>query len=848
MNSISTLRNRQLAVAVSAALAATPTMPVVAQEGGARMIEEIVVTARKSEERIQDIPIAITAISADQLRREGVGELKDLAQLVPGFTFDSGAFASDTRPAVRGMQNERGRPSVAVLIDYIDASSENLATAGGSSALRSRLIDVERIELVKGPQTVLYGRNAFGGAINYVTTRPSMEWEGRGGVEFGRAGLQTWEAGLSGPIVDEMLAFRVSAIKHEFDGYYTNSNTGANVGTEDSEAASIALLFTPNDRLSVYGRYQYGEDQFSEPAWVLQTWRERLPVPGGTYNAAAGPPGTPPNIQPCPADLSVLSPPQFNACTRGTFIGQLSGSESDIDLSPDPLTGAAFPGLEQRQRFATLQVDYDIAMGTLTYVAGYMRNNNLERSDPDYTNYPVFSPFAFAISAVNQLDYEFKHNINQLRHVGESGALRWIAGVETYNETTRLGNSAQFWLRNPNSALAAPGAAGPGITLATGPVDNIRAVNNQRRDTEHRSAYLSLGWAFTDAWRATLEGRYSSDEITYEVPTYSRQQVTLLQQVPLPFCPPESDPRPVPAPARYPNVGYDCTWTETIKSNVFTPRGILEFRTSDNMLLYGSVARGFKPGGIAANEAITPDGQRYDQEKVWAYEIGAKTDWLDGSLRLNGAIYYNDYTDQQIGIQQRPAGSVTDIPGITNAGNVEVIGLELDALWQATDNLTLSVAYSYTDSEFKEYIQGRTGSSPLNKAEAGNIDADFSGNKVGKSPRNAWNFSAEWRQPVAATDFEWYTQFSGLYRSQRYLDEANLAFLPAYSLFNLRLGVESSRLSVIGYIDNLFDDDKIKNAQRVVDFGNPDGFAPGRGYLLTLPQPRNYGVRLSARF
>jgi iron complex outermembrane recepter protein len=827
------LNASQVALAVSAALAATTAVPVLAQTGASRTIEEIVVTARKSEERIQDIPIAITAFSADQLRREGVGELKDLAQLVPGFTFDTGAFASDTRPAVRGMQNERGRPSVAVLIDYVDASSENLATAGGSSALRSRLIDVERIELVKGPQTVLYGRNAFGGAINYVTQRPSMEWEGRGGVEFGRGGLTTWEGGLSGPIVGDMLAFRVSALKHEFDGYFTNPNTDAKLGTEETEAASLSLLFTPNDRLTVYGRYQYGEDQFSEPAWVVQTWQDRLPVPEGTFSPFPGGPQSP-----CPADLSSVTPQVFAACTRGTYIGELSGSAADIDLSPDPLTGEAFTGLEQRQRFATLQIDYDIAMGTLTYVAGYMRNNNRDRSDPDYTNYPVFNPAAFSISAINDLDYEFKHNINQLRHVGESGQLRWIAGLETYNEDTRLGNAAVFWVRNPNSILG-----GPPFFLATTPTNDIRPVNNQQRETEHRSAYLSLGWAFTDAWRVTLEGRYSRDEITYTVPTYSRQGVTLLQQEPRPFCPPETDPN-----NNYPNVGYDCTWTETLKTNVFTPRGIVEFRPSDNMLFYGSAARGFKPGGIAANEAVTPDGQRYDEEKVWAYEVGAKTDWLDGSLRLNGAIYYNDYTDQQIGVQQRPAGSVTDIPGITNAGQVEVIGLELDALWQATDNLLLSIAYSYTDAEFKEYIQGRTGSSPLNKAEAGNVDADFSGNKVGKSPRNAWNFSAEWRQQLAATEFDWYAQFSGLYRSKRFLDEANLAYLPSYSLFNLRLGLESDRLSVIGYVDNLFDDDDIKSAQRIVDFGNPDGFAPGRAYLLNLAQPRNYGVRLNVRF
>lgn len=830
------LRGSQLALAVSAALATTVTAPVLAQEPGARMLEEIVVTARKAEERVQDIPIAISALSAQDIEREGVRSLQDLGQLIPGFTFDVGAFASDTRPAVRGMQNERGRPSVAVLIDYVDASSENLATAGGSSALRSRLLDVERIELVKGPQTVLYGRNAFGGAINYVTRRPSFEWEGRAGLEAGRGGLWALNAGFSGPLIDERLAFRVGISKSEFGGYYTNPNTSAALGTEDALGGSLALLFTPNDRLSIYARYQYSDEEFSEPATALVTHRDRVPVPG---------------VEGCPPDVTGFPPPVVGTCTRGTFIGELTATAADIDLSPDPLTGEAFPGLSQIMRFGTVQADYDIAGGTLTYVSGYMRNSNWDRSDPDYTNYPFTENLALSLNAINILNYEFKTNSHELRHVGEAGALRWIAGGANYRERVTLDNGSQFYLRNPNTFLRFPGAPPLSPTgIATSPNPRAIALNRQHRDTDHYSVFLSLGYQLNDQWRLTAEGRWSRDTIEYTVPTYSRQQLSLLQQIPLPFCPPETDDRDVPDAAKYPNVAYDCTWSAEVRSTVFTPRFIADFRLNDNLMFYGSVARGFKPGGIAANEAVTPEGQFYDPETVWAYEIGAKSDWLDGTLRLNGAVYFNDYKDQQIGVQQRPAGSITDIPGITNAGRVEVLGLELSALWQATDNLTLSAAYSYTDAEFKEYIQGETGSSALNKAEAGNIDGDFSGNKVGKSPRNAWNVSAEWRQQIAG-DLDWFTQVSGIYRSQRFLDEANLAYLPSYSLVNLRFGLENANLSVTAYIDNLFDDDKIKSAQRTVDLGNPDGFpafAPGRGYLVFLPQPRTYGIRLSARF
>ncbi len=816
--------------------------PVQAQSSEAEssrvVIDEIVVTARKRKERNQEVPVAVKVLDSEQLRLQGFDTISDSGLLIAGLTFDIGGFVQDTRPAMRGMQNERGRPSVAMLIDHIDASTENLSIPGGSSALSTRLLDVERIEVVKGPQTLLYGRNAFGGAINVITRRPTFEWESRAGVEVGNGGRQTVDVGVSGPITDK-LAFRTSVAKHDFEGFFDNPNTGEDLGAENSLAGSLALLWTPSERLTVYGRYQYSDEDYSQPASALVPYSDRLPVPGGTFSA--GPPGSP--RLPCPEDLSGASPQVFNACTRGVVLGELSASESDIDYSLDPATGAPFVGLEQRQQFGTLQVDLELASGTLTYLAGFMENTSYDRADTDYTDFAVTDPFAFSISTINILDYDFKHQSHELRHAGSRDRVSWIVGATAYLETAKLRNGAQFWLRNPNSFLA-----GPPFGLSNAPNPGAIADNPQRRETDHYSAFASFTFDINDEWSVSTEGRYSIDDIDYTVPTWNRQQVSLLQQVPLEFCPPETDDRDVPQSQRYPNVAYNCFVSDSVESNVFTPRVAVEYTPTDFSLYYAAVTTGFKPGGFSANEAVTLEGQRYNEERVTTYEIGAKNDFPERGLRLNTAIYYNDYRDQQIGVQQQPAGSISPIPGITNAGRVEVFGVELDASWRISDRWHLTAGYAYTDAVFDEFIQTAAHSTTLNKAEAGNIDADFSGNRVGKNPRYSLNASIDYRQRLGATDFDLVTSATGIYRSRRYMDESNLNYLPSFWRMNLVASVESDRYQITGFIDNVFDDDSVTNGQRVVDLGNPDGFAPGRGYLLHMPLPRSYGVRFAVNF
>ncbi len=159
---------------VGLSLLALPATGLVSMSSWSQEVTEIVVTTRRREENLQDIPVAVSSFSADDIEKRGIASTADVLKLVPGVQFDQGFSAADTRISIRGINSERGRTSAAVLVDGIDVSGENVTAGGGSSLLNTRLMDLERVEVVKGPQSALYGRNAFAGAISYITKQPSM--------------------------------------------------------------------------------------------------------------------------------------------------------------------------------------------------------------------------------------------------------------------------------------------------------------------------------------------------------------------------------------------------------------------------------------------------------------------------------------------------------------------------------------------------------------------------------------------------------------------------------------------------------------------------------------------------
>jgi outer membrane receptor protein involved in Fe transport len=178
----------------------------------AQVIEEITVTARKKEEALQDVAITVNALTGEMLERLGIKDLNDLTKMDPSLTFDQGFAPDDIRISIRGITNNRGRPVVANVVDGVDISSEAMSTAGSSSLISPRIMDLERVEVVKGPQVALYGRTAFAGAIQYVTKDPSRELENVASLDVAQSGFHEARISSSGPISDTM-GFRFNALR-----------------------------------------------------------------------------------------------------------------------------------------------------------------------------------------------------------------------------------------------------------------------------------------------------------------------------------------------------------------------------------------------------------------------------------------------------------------------------------------------------------------------------------------------------------------------------------------------------------------------------------------------------------
>ncbi len=823
--------------------------------------DRVIVTVRRVEEVAATVPLTIRVIEEEKILRTGISGINDVARLTPGMTYDIGGFPNDTRPAVRGMQAERGRPSVAVMLDGLDLSGENLAISGGTAGVVSDLIDLERIEVVKGPQTTLYGRNAFAGAINYVSRKPADELEGQAVLEGAQYGRRRAVGTISGPIVPGLLSYRINAAYRENDGYWTNPVNGGPLGAEEFRGVAGALRLTPGDAWDITLRYRTSSTDNSDYATAQIPANTRVPVPGGTF--AAGPPGTP--EMPCPPSLSGLPPAVVTACTRGTVVGPIQASIRDVQMGFNEETGQPPRGLDLDQQLVTLDASWESGFGDFRYTFGWIDNQSFIETDGDYTNFPAPPGPVLSLSALQQLEYEDKRFDHNLFWRESFGAFDLLLGVQRLDERSSLVNASKFWLRSPDSPLA-----GPPFFLVASQVSDGFPVRIDR-DTEYTAFYGSLKWQLSDTVRVGLEARYNSDRINYEISGWTRQDTSLLglEPVCLPGIPQGATFAGVPGPnVPPPGTVQACPREDSVSYKEWTPRVSVDWRVTENLMLYSNIARGFKPGGFNVNETIGFEGQGYRPEFLDAYEVGMKSVWPSINLAVDAAVFYNDYTDQQIGIQRNQAGAggtVVAVAGITNAAAVESYGYEVSASWFPVSGLNLNVSYAYTDASFKNYVQGpaptagagsfaacgvREGqtSSPQLRAEAGNECADFSGNSVAKNARHSLNFGALYRAPLGNGGMSWFVGLNGQYRSKRYVDEANLSWMPSYTNLDLQAGIDFERFSLVGFVTNMTNDKTIRSAQRNIDSGRPEGFAPGRAIIAYLPEPRVAGLRLIYRF
>ncbi len=784
------LRNStSMGALVGAAISVVPSQVVAQSEDGQEATAEtgpvIIVTARSRAEDIQDVPLAITAFSEEDIERRGLQELDDVARFTPGFSFEdfSGGFA---QPVIRGQATTR-----------VTALESNVSTFfDGIYIPRSWAVDVgtaslQRVEVVKGPQSARYGRNAFAGAINYIPRKASIE-DGLTGEIEGTVGTdERYDAGgFVNFSFGEILAIAGSYNYSTFDGSWENAHpfadldipgpsTEDNIGGWDNEAYSISGVLEPTDGFTVEAGYFVFdvENEARASRYIGDTV-------GGILDPEASTALTPltncgalrfgfafPLIcgeLPAPADVALVDPRSFASVAKTKIF------RAGAELAPtDDLT----------INYVYANIDGDVNIGT--------------SGEPDPINCgtlvgpPNFASLCnFQQTPVGDINYDSQ----ELRVTYDNGTIRAGLGgfLSDGVDRNRFASLNLPAITDPNNVSPVIGTPVPNFNFDPGPF-NILLANEDTR-TEVESIFGELYWTSGDG-RLTIgaEGRYSSTEITA---TDNRRDVTL-------------------------NETY----------NFFTPRFTVDYEINSDVLVFATVARGAKAGGFNVTAGRVEDTV-FDPEFNWTYELGVKSVLLNGDLVLNASVFYTDWSDIQINSADEDPNDPTNpnVPTITlNLGDATVYGIELSTRYQATDNLSFDATFSHSngeyadgtfDSRFSRGVPGVT--APCDNVVC-NTDGSIGGNEIERAAPTQASFGAQWEGNFGSGN-SYFVRSDASWQSDFFADSANLGVIPERFLVNAAAGVSFDRFNVRVWARNLFDKRYVSNAFAVLlPFGNTYG-------------------------
>lgn len=756
-------------VAAAAAVigVAAPGAEAAAQQPAAsssRADMEVVVTARKREEALQDVPLAIDAFGAAEIKEAKIERLSDLAKLSPGLNYTPLFGAQNQLPIIRGAAQTFGQLNVGVFVDGIYMS--------GKAGVDMELNDLERVEIVKGPQSALYGRNTFAGAINYVTKRPSDVFNGEVEVTAGDNGLFKTMASVSGPLSDTVRV-RLGAFNRSFDGWYVSAIDGGQVDFSDTYGGLVTVEFAPTDRFMATLRLSGSEEDSGQP-------------PGNVVRTNAFPNAVIPNV---PASIR-----------NRLFVGELPSVPEGGVLVNTRRDAVQIGDFGQRAQIVrgSLDLSYDFDTFNARSVTSYSHrtgdytfdgDNNLCQPGPCFNFGPPI-PAGSATFGLSSADESFIDVSQELRLTSTTdGPLDWLVGVFYYaNDSESL-----------NRSLSP-------VTLAA---RNTFAFGRTRNETRSVAVFASLGYDVTERMTVTGELRYENEEQDYS----QRATNPLGSLTPLNL-----------------NDSFEFV----------TPRLTIDYDLAEDKLVYVTVARGAKTGGFNSAANITAAQRPFNPEYSTNYELGAKTEWLDGKVRLNGSLYFVDWQDQQAACQNPGVGNTTQRTYTCNAGEAEIMGLELDGALRVNDVFSLTAAYAYTDAQYTRFLDDS-----LNAVtdSLGLPRVNFNGRKLPYVPEHKVTISPNLR--FAAMDgVDAFARADLSYQSKSYVRADNLQWFGEKTVLDLRAGLESDRWRLLAFADNVLDDDTPVAAVRFFDAVNYSVQSP----LVFGPPRRQIGASLTYRF
>jgi len=651
------------------------------------LLEEVIITAQKRSQSIQDVGIAVTAFSGDQLKDFGFTESVDIARMTPNVAV-SGSYAGQmSQFTIRGVtQNDFNDHVESVIAVYIDEGYVAMQQGQTFS-----MFDVDRVEVMKGPQGTLFGRNATGGLVHFVTKRPTEDFEGYLEGTYGAYNEVKIEGAVSGPLTDSVRG-RLSALYNSYDGYLDNKypnetfvpvefeadlNSGTLPGTGDdlggvdsSWAVRGQLIFDIDDSASLLLSAFGGKSTASIGPYQNTPSQAVLNADGVQINT----------VYPDPSSSTYnCETIQSGACVNGAFdhdgdatrpvpggdfFGYIDPDGSDFKTSSD-YTFDDFNENETYGLTANLSIDFEsFTFTSITDYKGYEKIFGL-----DLEAGPVNQFFWIGTAEADTITQEFRLN-------GDSENLSWVAGV--------------YYLNIDNESASGFGAL-PDSAYPFSAWDQPRVVE---METTSYSLFGQVEYALSDQVSLIAGLRGTREEKDYEHAVIFAWPTT------------NGDPKDWDYAPSVTAPGFEAffrlPYKKETRENLWTGKLQLDYRPNQDWLIYAGISQGVKAGSFNAGDPGIPEAQLpYDKEVLVSYEVGFKSTLNDNNIRFNGAAYYYDYSDYQ-------ASRWTGVGNLIINADASIWGLEAELMAAVTDNLDVMLAVGYQENTVEDVPIGDT--------------------------------------------------------------------------------------------------------------------------------------------
>tara|TARA_B100000959_G_scaffold232576_1_gene249528 strand:- start:151 stop:2637 length:2487 start_codon:yes stop_codon:yes gene_type:complete len=788
-------------------------------EESAQGIEEVVVTARRREEISQEVPIPISALSAAYLEDRGITEIQRIEQVTPNLSFTNSSVSRNTAQVfLRGIGQVNWGPTQDPKVGtYIDGVYLGRPQGGVFD-----LFDIERVEVLRGPQGTLFGRNTTAGLVQVITRNPSDELEAKVRVGTGNAGQVTTDALLNIPLIEGVLAGRVSMQTRRDDGFMKD-RSGRKWNETDSKSARAKLLWTPTDTF--------------EAMLTAEYYGARETAGLGKCIGATG------------------------SGTGLDFIASIAGRQDDLVRACTPVNDYYLSNdndpnhadIDTRQ--ITLDMSWDMGWGTLNSLTASRTMDAMSQSwgwGTDFVGEPSNSidVLEYVRNPYDQVSQEFR-----IESEAFDDRLTWTVGMYWFYESATQIISAPMWRgidTNPSAADAPmwgwdysmldpsvpPGFMTVGDLFLATQAGASRDQETHATQTSY-AAFAEATYEINDEWSVTAGYRYTKDTRKFR-----RYQFTVGGGFDAEnFCP------GMPLDANGAATMAYCD--QELRYGQATPRLIVNYKFTDDIMVFASFARGYSSGGMNGDIRMRP----FEPEISDNWEIGMKSQWMDNQLRLNMNVFQTDYENQQITVSRMQRGQPT--ADLINAQKATMQGIEMELQATPIEGLRLTASFGYLDGEYDKFSTMDSEWDPVTLEETEFVN-DFSHiDFVGGAPYN-WSIHAAYEIPM---DNGGMVTIGGgwSHRGREYntLRRFHTSRQDAYGLLDAQIvwDLANNKTSVTIWGTNLNGKEYFRGAldlpsQTLIDgsptdkYGEPVG--QDLGVTIIYPaEPRRYGITLT---